>query len=591
VPVNRITRIEVTQSGSTSTLEHYTYTDEGQLKTWWHGHDWVRNDYTYDGGGRLVKTTRRFTSAPAGSNTAAEDAALATCRTNWSACDATYGPTIAQVMYNALPEFGDPTQLTGVKAAIARSMARGDEWLVKSIGYNAKGQVTSLKLPYYVVNTTAFGYDNRGNMTNFAGVPATYHQDDTLKSSPYHGFGYEITDQPRTVDGRTSGRAVQLTGTNQNNNVIMDQDDQGRVIWVNVTRNNTTYSWMIDHDPWGINSMELMNNGDIGFQYYDHRGTQLAVHVPSGPYPRVTKTLGYDPYGEPNLLNDGHADMGDWQINDINPYRWGGRDQTWDDDYRGGLFHTVTMGVRQYSPVLHSFLQPDPMPGQTGAPDAAYGYVGYDPVNQTDPSGQFAIPGLNVAKYCGSRKRLIYCLPQYEAMKKADAELNSVYPDRSHATMAEGGEAYHHLMWMGWGLRADYDFRDHQLFIDPNKKLAIRFLRGLGKAHEKDGQAGDKQACLNSFKDAEAARCVANAMNDSKKDAKNNEVAFANHRYLGSDDISDDAIRNLSRRLIYNRQAWVRWWNRNVPFSVVSKVKHTDECYLPDRKDNPCVWF
>jgi RHS repeat-associated protein len=50
----------------------------------------------------------------------------------------------------------------------------------------------------------------------------------------------------------------------------------------------------------------------------------------------------------------------------------------------------ITMGVRSYVPQLGRFLQPDPIPGGSAN---AYSYTFQDPVNSTDPSGEYTYVG------------------------------------------------------------------------------------------------------------------------------------------------------------------------------------------------------
>lgn len=55
----------------------------------------------------------------------------------------------------------------------------------------------------------------------------------------------------------------------------------------------------------------------------------------------------------------------------------------------GGSLKLIRMGVRLYDPKLGRFLQVDPVEGGCSKD---YAYVYGDPVNNADPSGQFACP-------------------------------------------------------------------------------------------------------------------------------------------------------------------------------------------------------
>lgn len=246
-------------------------------------------------------------------------------------------------------------------------MVRGDEYVVKRITYNTKGQVASFSLPSYVVNTSAFAYDTRGNMTTYPLGARTYTHDNKVKIG-----------QTRTSDGRV----IELV--NGQLRTTLDYDDQGRVLWADRTNGTGNARWDVEHDPWGINALRV-DNVQTAYQYYNQRGVQLAAWVVS--LNQVQENDGFDPYGEPV---DGGV-QGSVHISMFNPFLYGGRDQTiYSWGAATGVWHTLTMGEREYSPALQGFLQADPEPSRQAETDTAYSYVGYDPINHVDPDGRAA---------------------------------------------------------------------------------------------------------------------------------------------------------------------------------------------------------
>ncbi len=85
----------------------------------------------------------------------------------------------------------------------------------------------------------------------------------------------------------------------------------------------------------------------------------------------MTNTYTYDPYG---VTTETKAVL----TNVFNPWRYAGQYQ----DTTTGLYK---MGARYYQPELGRWTQPDP----SGLETNAFAYVGGDPVNYIDPSGEW----------------------------------------------------------------------------------------------------------------------------------------------------------------------------------------------------------
>lgn len=114
---------------------------------------------------------------------------------------------------------------------------------------------------------------------------------------------------------------------------------------------------------------ERLPNGSGGFTsyYYLHDGLGSVVGLTDSTG-AVVNSYAYDPYGNTTSVSEQVA----------NPFR-----------YIGAIYDSSTglskMGERYYDPTTGRFTQQDPLGG-------GYQYVGDNPINEIDPSGQFGIP-------------------------------------------------------------------------------------------------------------------------------------------------------------------------------------------------------
>jgi RHS repeat-associated protein len=200
--------------------------------------------------------------------------------------------------------------------------------------------------------STTYSYDTLGNRTQTAGPTGTavysYNQANQLVSVA----NGTATSYTHNGDGLRVGR----TGT-LNTTFRWDLSGQIPLLLVDGT---TAYIY-------GAGSQPITQiNGTTPLTYHaDQLGSTRALTNSAGA---VVATYSYDPYGNPTGTTGSV----------INPFRYAG-------DYTDTETGFLYLRARHYDPATAEFLQRDPAIAITAE---AYGYVGGNPLNVTDPNGE-----------------------------------------------------------------------------------------------------------------------------------------------------------------------------------------------------------
>jgi RHS repeat-associated protein len=228
------------------------------------------------------------------------------------------------------------------------------------LAYDAANELTSLNRGS---GATAFSYDPQGNRTG--AIPST---------GPHVSYAYDQVNRLVSFTRRaTNGQGVTAASYTYNGDGLRMRKVVNGVtsafVWDTaqklplLLRDGTT-SYVTCSS--GLPLEQVSSSGTVLYYHADQLGSTRMLTDASG---KIAASYTYDAYGNPSA-NAGTI---------VNPFGFAG-------EYTDAESGFVYLRARYYDPATGQFLSVDPLATLTREP---YPYVHDDPLNLTDPSGQF----------------------------------------------------------------------------------------------------------------------------------------------------------------------------------------------------------
>jgi RHS repeat-associated protein len=284
------------------------------------------------------------------------------------------------------------------------------------------------KYQYNAGNQMIFGrilgylYDNNGNQTSRGGSApekswnGTWDYENRLvrmekdKGAEKHTVSFKYDPQGRRIEKKlttTIGAATKIsswTYVYDNDNIALEiyTDPAGAVT-------KTFYT----HGPGVDEHLSLERNGNTYYYHTDGLGSTIAI---SDGSKNIVQTYGYDSFGAVRASTDF-----------VNTYTYTGRE--WDKET--GLYY---YRARYYDPMQGRFISKDPI-GFAGGDLNLYGYVKNNPLNFTDPKGEWGLAAAGVGAAVGYVWVFKICMEKCTGTKLPRDP--NVCPAPSHRTTAQ----------------------------------------------------------------------------------------------------------------------------------------------------------
>lgn len=218
-----------------------------------------------------------------------------------------------------------------------------------------------------------FSYDNRGNRVAAAGPSGTtayaYNQANQLTGVGNIGYVYDGTG---LLAARTETTVQPVLGPTTN--VTTSTWDRSTPIPLLLTRTDSLgFKTNIIYGPGNKPIAEINALGLTTWLHTDQLGSIRATTNQVG---LTTSTHTYSPHGTETGSTGTHQPVLGWAGEQADPGT-----------------NLVYLRARWYDPETGQFLTRDPIEAITQDP---YGYAGNNPINATDPTGLFRIPGTNI---------------------------------------------------------------------------------------------------------------------------------------------------------------------------------------------------
>ncbi|ADJ43887.1 RHS repeat-containing protein [Amycolatopsis mediterranei S699] len=253
----------------------------------------------------------------------------------------------------------------------------------RTYAYDNAGNITAGDGRTYTVNdadqmtkidTITAGYDGAGNLTTTNPGGDAHYSDTNQLTSVTSSSGTLFSGSYDTLDQTQAASITERVGSGDVTHVFTRT-----ALGISRTVDNgaaTTYAHDVDGNLTGLVDAAGKHHNAIT----DYQGSVLALVDDTGV---VTATYTYTPYG----FNTGITGP----AGSANRLRWLGSYQLASSEY--------LTGYRHYNPAYARFTQPDP----TGQENNAYAYGKGDPINHSDPNGDygFADLGQDIGSYAG----------------------------------------------------------------------------------------------------------------------------------------------------------------------------------------------
>ncbi|HUP70392.1 MAG TPA: RHS repeat-associated core domain-containing protein [Acidimicrobiales bacterium] len=351
-----------------------------------------------------------------------------------------------------------PVQVSGLAGAVAvaagsthslAARADGTGW---AWGANGSGQLGNASTTTSLVPVQASGLGSAVAVAAGSTHSLALRSDATVRAWGANTFG-------QLGNGSTANSSVPVSVTSLSNvqpvaKATYAYNGDGLRISKSVARLTTAFAWDLSgglpmmlkenstyyvYGPGGTPLERIDSSGAVTYHHQDQLGSTSLLTDAAGA---VVATASYDAYGK-TTSSTGSART---------PLGYAGQ---YTDAETGFQY----LRARYYDPAMGTFLTRDPIEAVT---QEAYGYVGGDPLNATDPTGLYAMTN-SERRFCReSTKNAARCLVAFRLSRLAIRDTTARYGHKNDDTSAN---AFQHCYWnalmtMHMGARAAKGFGD-----------------------------------------------------------------------------------------------------------------------------------